>query len=157
VHVTIVRHANAGNKRAWGGSDDVRPLDAFGVAQAAAMAPRLAAAGTVRRLVSSPSLRCVQTLQPLAGMLDTEIETWDALAPHAGAGGLRSTLGHPAFDDAVVCTHGELLRPLLRTLRRRGLDRPPAHGRSLLAKGSAWRLTIEPDGTISRFTHFPAP
>jgi phosphohistidine phosphatase SixA len=159
VHLTIVRHARAGNKRAWGGPDDVRPLDPFGSAQAAALAPRLAAAGTVGRLVSSPALRCVQTLQPLAGLVGAPIETWEALGPHADAGGLRATLGHPAFDDAVVCTHGELLRPLLRTLRRRGASRSgaDAHGRHLLEKGSAWRLTIEPDGTVSAFVHLPAP
>jgi broad specificity phosphatase PhoE len=123
--------------------------------QAAALAPRLAAAGPVRRLVSSPALRCVQTLQPIADLVGLPIETWDALGPHAGAAGVRSTLGHPAFDDVVLCTHGEVLRPLLRTLRRRGLGRGNAqlHGRLLLVKGSAWLVTIEPDGTVGSFEH----
>jgi phosphohistidine phosphatase SixA len=154
VRLTIVRHARAGAKRDWDGPDEVRPLDILGKAQAAALAPKLAA-GTVRRLVSSPALRCVQTLQPLSELLDMPIESWDALAPHAGAAGLRTTLGHPAFDDAVLCTHGEVLRPLLRTLRRRGvgLDGVRLHGRRLLAKGSAWRVEIAADGTVSLFEH----
>jgi 8-oxo-dGTP diphosphatase len=155
VRLTFVRHARAGSKRAWEGDDDLRPLDELGLEQAAALAPQLAAAGPVRRLVSSPTVRCVQTLEPLAALVDLPIETWDALGPHAGATGVRSTLGHPAFDDVVVCTHGEVLRPLLRTLRRRGVSRDGAHlhGRRLLAKGSAWLVTIAPDGTVSSFEH----
>jgi phosphohistidine phosphatase SixA len=157
VRLTIVRHARAGAKRTWAGPDELRPLDDFGVAQAAALAPQLAAHGPIGRLVSSPALRCVQTLQPLADLVAVPIETWDALAPHAGASELRATLGHPAFDDAILCTHGEVLRPLLRTLRRRGLapNGGHLHGRQLLAKGSAWSLTIDSDGRVSSFEHLP--
>jgi phosphohistidine phosphatase SixA len=155
VRLTIVRHARAGTKRAWDGDDALRPLDELGRVQAAALAPRLAGAGPVRRLISSPALRCVQTLQPLADVVGLPIERWDALGPHAGAAGVRSTLGHPAFDDVVLCTHGEVLRPLLRTLRRRGVGRDGAqlHGRLLLVKGSAWLVSIAPDGTVSSFEH----
>ncbi len=139
----------------WEGDDALRPLDELGFAQAAALAPRLAAAVPVRRLVSSPALRCVQTLQPLADVVGLPIETWDALGRHAGAAGVRSTLGHPAFDDVIMCTHGEVMRPLLRTLRRRGAGRDGTHldGRQLLTKGSAWLVTIAPDGTVSSFDH----
>jgi 8-oxo-dGTP diphosphatase len=156
VRLTIVRHARAGVKREWKGRDELRPLDPVGAAQAAALAPLLAAE-TVRRLISSPTVRCVQTLQPLADVLELPIETWDALGPDAGASGLRSTLEDPAFDDAVLCTHGEVMRPFLRTLRRRGVgrDRAELHGRRLLAKGSAWRVTLGTDGTVSSFEHLP--
>jgi phosphohistidine phosphatase SixA len=154
VHLTIVRHARAGSKRGWDRPDEQRPLDDIGRADAAALAALLAAR-PVARLVSSPAQRCVQTLRPLAETTGVEIETWPALGPHAGPAALRATLGHPAFDEAVVCTHGELLRPLLRTLRRRGIATTGlhGHGRHLLAKGSAWVLTIEPDGTVAEFQH----
>ena len=155
MRLTFVRHARAGSKRGWEGNDELRPLDELGFVHAAALAPRLAGAGPVRRLLSSPALRCVQTLQPLADIVGLPIERWDALGPHASAAGVRSTLGHPAFDDVVMCTHGEVLRPLLRTLRGRGVSRDGAHlhGRRLLAKGSAWRLTIAPDGSVTSFEH----
>lgn len=154
MRLTIVRHGRAGSKREWSGDDADRPLDDVGAAHATALA-RMLLAGPVERLVSSPALRCCQTLQPLADATGMPIETWTALAPHAGPRGLRSTLGHPAFDGAVLCTHGELLRPLLRTLRRRspGGTSADQHGRRLLAKGSAWVLTIEPDGSVSHFEH----
>jgi phosphohistidine phosphatase SixA len=156
VRLTIVRHARAGSKRHWTGPDEERPLDEVGAAHADGLARALAPAGA-SRLVSSPTLRCIQTLRPLAVATDLDVETWAALGPHAGPSGLRSTLGDPAFDGAVVCTHGELLRPLLRTLRRRSKGGTAAdlHGRHLLAKGAAWILTIDPDGTISGFDHVP--
>ncbi len=157
MRLTIVRHAHAGARSVWDGPDELRPLDELGAAQAAALAPQLAALGPVGRLVSSPTLRCVQTLRPLAGLLGVPIGTWAALAPHGGASELRAILGHPAFDDAILCTHGEVLRPLLRTLRPRGFGRHGVHprGRRVLAKGSAWCLTIEADGTVSSFEHLP--
>ena len=155
MRLTIMRHARAIPKRVWEGDDELRPLDDVGLAQAAGLAPRLAAAVEVRRLVSSPALRCVQTLQPLADVVGLPIEPWDALGRHAGAAGLRSTLGHPAFDDVVLCTHGEVMRPLLRTLRRRGAGHDGARldGRLVLAKGSAWLMSIDSDGSVSSFEH----
>ena len=156
MRLTIMRHARAGSKRAWEGDDALRPLDELGLrAGRGAGAAARRAPVPVRRLVSSPALRCVQTLQPLADVVGSRSRPWDALGPHAGAAGVRSTLGHPAFDDVVLCTHGEVLRPLLRTLRRRGVGRDGAHlhGRLLLVKGSAWLVTIGPDGSVSSFEH----
>ena len=154
MRLTVVRHARAGSQRTSTGRDEDRPLDELGATHAAALAPVLVAGG-VARLVSSPALRCVQTLEPLAAMTGVPIEPWAGLGPHAGPAGLRATFGHPAFDGAVVCTHGELLRPLLRTLRRRSAGRSAAHvdGRVLLAKGSAWVLTFRPDGSVATFEH----
>jgi hypothetical protein len=51
-------------------------------------------------------------------------------------------------------THGEVMRPLLRTaafrslLRNTGLD-----DRRLLAKGTAWRLHLTPKGKLFGFKH----
>ena len=97
----------------------------------------------------------MQTLQPLADVVGVPIETWDALGRHAGAAGAALDPRAPGVRRRVMCTHGEVLRPLLRTLRRRGAGRDGAHldGRRLLAKGSAWLVTIEPDGTVSSFEH----
>ena len=89
---------------------------------------------------------------------DVDIETWSGLGPEAGPDGLRSTLGHPAFDGAVICTHGRAAAAVAphAAAPHRGRTAAQLHGRHLLAKGSAWILTIDADGTVSGFDHIAA-
>jgi 8-oxo-dGTP diphosphatase len=63
--VHVVRHAVALDRRSWPVDDWQRPLSPRGHAQARALAGRYASAPP-DRFVSSPALRCVQTLQPTA-------------------------------------------------------------------------------------------
>ena len=55
----------------------------------------------------------------------------------------RRVLGHPTYDDAVVRSHGELLRPLagMDDVRRQA-PRQRLGREQLLTKGRAWRLHI---------------
>jgi hypothetical protein len=71
LHVT--RHAVALDRRSWPTDDWERPLSARGHAQARALAERYATRGP-DRLVSSPALRCRQTLQPTAEACSLPIE-----------------------------------------------------------------------------------
>src|SRR4051812_442509 len=59
----LVRHAHAGSKKQWSGPDHERPLSRRGQEQARDLAGVLAGLG-VTRLLSSPALRCRETLQP---------------------------------------------------------------------------------------------
>jgi broad specificity phosphatase PhoE len=104
----LVRHASAGDRAAWTADDRLRPLDERGRRQAEALASALRAE-TVRRIVSSPHLRCVQTVEPLATELGLEVERDERLSE--GAGRAASEL----LDEAgvVVCTHGDVARALL--------------------------------------------
>jgi 8-oxo-dGTP diphosphatase len=154
MHLTIVRHASAGQKRDWTDPDMERPLDELGRRQADALSTLLRRA-PVSRIVSSPAVRCLQTMAPLARALGMPVEIGPDLGPDASTRTiLVACLVDPTFDDAVLCTHGELLSPLLqrediaRLARRNGLKRE-----ALLTKGSAWRLTVEPDGTVTELTH----
>jgi phosphohistidine phosphatase SixA len=133
MRLTIVRHAYAGDKRRWRGDDLQRPLP--------------------------PALRCVQTVEPTAGRADVEIETWDELGPQGPGSWIVTTcFGDPAFDDAVLCTHGEVLQPLLqledvrRDARRQRLSR-----RQLLTKGAAWRLHITDEARVTRLVQIVPP
>ena len=63
--VYLVRHAKAGERRVWDGDDLERPLSKAGWKQAHALGKRLQKKGATE-LVSSPYLRCMQTLEPLA-------------------------------------------------------------------------------------------
>ena len=62
--LVILRHSQARSRKAWRGDDRERPLLATGKHQADRLVPVLSAYD-VRRLVSSSSTRCVQTLEPL--------------------------------------------------------------------------------------------
>jgi phosphohistidine phosphatase SixA len=61
----LVRHADAGNKQRWAGPDSLRPLSANGHAEAAGLVVRLEDY-PISRVLSSPTLRCSQTVDPLA-------------------------------------------------------------------------------------------
>ena len=82
--VLLVRHAEAGDRHHWDGPDEQRPLSQEGRAQAEALPETLAEFG-VARVLSSPYLRCTQTVEPLAAALRLPVEPSDDLAEGAGS------------------------------------------------------------------------
>ena len=69
------------------------------------------------RVLSSPYDRCVQTVEPLAEELGVGIEIDDRLAEGAGRGPALELLG--ALEDAVACTHGDIVEEVLgRSLKK---------------------------------------
>jgi 8-oxo-(d)GTP phosphatase len=104
----LVRHASAGDRDDWEGDDRLRPLDERGRRQAAELADRLAGI-EVRRIVSSPYARCVETVEPLAEALGLPVEPDERLAE--GAGGAAYALVQEA--GIVCCTHGDVVHDLL--------------------------------------------
>jgi broad specificity phosphatase PhoE len=127
VTSVILRHAAAGHRFDWEHDDHLRPLDARGVRQSAELVDLLRPLG-VRRVVSSPYVRCVQTVEPLAAALGVELELDERLAEGEGAAAAELL----REDGVVCCTHGDIVEALL--------------GRSL-KKGAA--LVVE-DGRIVR-------
>lgn len=136
----VVRHANAG-PRASRDPDERRPLNEQGWRQAERIADLLAPAG-VERILSSRYLRCVQTVEPLAARLGLTIEEHPALAEEAGLEQAWDLLQALAGTTAVVCSHGNILSPILDRVHRRGAEIEAAEWSC--HKGSVWRL--EPDG-----------
>lgn len=115
----LVRHAKAGSRQAWTGDDRLRPLSASGRRQAEALAERLAPLGPVQ-LVSSPYVRCVQTLGPLAEVTGQEIEVLEALAEGAPLPAVIDLLTSVP-DRSVLCSHGDLIPEAIAGLERRGM------------------------------------
>ena len=117
----VVRHARAGNPAEWEGDDRLRPLDEKGRRQARGL-PALLAAYPLDRLVSSPALRCTQTLEPLATERGLQMETGSELME--GASG-EETLGllRELADRAAVCTHGDVLENLFGEAGKKGSTR----------------------------------
>ena len=116
--LAVIRHAKSFPRSKWTDPDDqLRPLVAPGVDRANAIVPLLAAYG-VRRLVSSPSVRCADTLRPYAAWLGRPLRLKEALSeegyeqdPARAVYHLQRLLDRPR--PAVVCSHGPVLPDLL--------------------------------------------
>lgn len=116
MSVVLLRHASAGDRAAWTGDDRRRPLDKKGWKQATRLVDELRELG-VTRVLSSPYDRCVQTVQPLAEELGVGIETDDRLAEGAGRRAALELLN--GLEDAVACTHGDIVEEVLgRSLKK---------------------------------------
>jgi broad specificity phosphatase PhoE len=155
--VLLVRHGHAGTKRQWRGDDGFRPLDAQGDAQAMALC-RVLVPFQPTRIASSPYLRCIQSIAPLAKTLGVDIERLQSLVPDAGpaATALARTIVVDGPGSVVLCTHGEVIRDIQAALTNEG-DAPPGFGpASLREKGSVWVLDRR-DGRFVRADYLPPP
>jgi phosphohistidine phosphatase SixA len=121
VPLLVVRHASAGNPSEWKGDDRLRPLDEKGWRQARGL-PALLAARPLDRLVSSPALRCTQTLEPLAVDRGLDVETAPELMEGSSAEAALAILSDVG-DDAAVCTHGDVLEHLFGEPGKKGSTR----------------------------------
>ena len=139
--VLLVRHAHAGDRDEWEGPDHLRPLSAKGRRQAESLV-RALAGFPLDRVLSSPYLRCTETVEPLASVRGTGLERCDALAEGNGRDALDLVLGL-AGAPIVLCTHGDVVEDVLDGL---GVDRSEE-----TEKGATWVL----DGSGAR--GLPAP
>jgi 8-oxo-dGTP diphosphatase len=111
----LVRHAVALRRGEWKRPDHLRPLTPRGYDQADRL-PEVLATFAVDRILSSPSVRCVETVQPLAAKLGLPIEEVGALAEGAGPSAAALLEGAGAGAVVVVCSHGDVIPDLLREL-----------------------------------------
>jgi phosphohistidine phosphatase SixA len=132
----VVRHAVAVDREAWGGSDLGRPLTSLGERQAEGLVRRLDDYA-VKRILSSPALRCLQTVAPLARQRLVPVEPFPALGLDSDLGELLDMIWEGKVRDAVLCGHGETIGEILhRLIRDGGFDaREPQW-----PKGSTWLL-----------------
>jgi 8-oxo-dGTP diphosphatase len=143
VTVLLVRHAEAGRRGAWTQPDHLRPLTSEGHDQAAGLVALLRPFG-IGRILSSPFVRCVQTVEPLAAELAVGLETHDLLAE-----GTRRRAAELVDVDAeetvVLCSHGDVVPDLLVALAPAAdLGRDPR-----CEKASTW--VVERGGAAVRY------
>jgi 8-oxo-dGTP diphosphatase len=117
--VYLVREADAGGRFSWPGPDRLRPLTAVGWRQAGELAERLD--GTLMtRIVSSPYLRCQQTVLPVAEARDLPIESEPALGQIASVDFALRLMAEASGQPVLFCTHPELVYALIDRLRCAG-------------------------------------
>ena len=119
--VYLVRHAHAGSKKNWHGSDQARPLSVQGRREALGLIERLRDR-PVGRLLSSPAERCLQTVEPLAGRLGRPVEPSEALGVDGTGPGVLELMTSPGLEDAVLCTHGEVIGKVFDELQAAGIE-----------------------------------
>jgi phosphohistidine phosphatase SixA len=116
--VYLVRHARAGRRTDWAGDDGLRPLDARGRRQADGLVTQLAG-WELGRIVSSPAVRCVETVVPLADARRLTVEVEDALVEGADSGRALELFG-AATEPLAASVHGDLVEALLGTKLKKG-------------------------------------
>ena len=148
----FVRHAKAGSRGHWQGDDRLRPLSKKGVKQAEALID-VFKPFKVSAIYSSPFLRCVQTVDPLAGDRGLEIQETPALAEGRGLRGAYEFMSDPNLDNVVLSAHGDLVWELVEDLVNRRVIKAGEGG---YEKGSTWVVEVD-KGKPVRARFIPAP
>jgi 8-oxo-dGTP diphosphatase len=148
--ISLVRHAKAMARDAWHDDDDLRPLSEKGLGQAAGLLAQLGLT-QVRRVVSSPATRCIQTVERLARDLDRPVEPIEALREGTSADqalhAIRSIAG-----PSVACTHGDVVAAIVRSIPRGERDADATGWK----KGSTWVLARDAGEPVD-YRYVPPP
>jgi 8-oxo-dGTP diphosphatase len=150
VAVYLVRHAAAGDRARWQGADWLRPLSPRGHAQSRGLL-RLLADAEIGRIVTSPYVRCSETVLPLAAIRNLSVEIDDALAEEADLEATLALVKQGGEVGAVLCSHGDMIPAVLDHLVRSGVDIDP---RAKCEKGSVWVLETR-DGSVVTARYLP--
>ena len=150
AHLYVVRHAKAGERRLWHGDDIERPLSKKGWKQSELIGRRLAKLAPTK-LVSSPYVRCVQTLEPLSELIDTSIEIDQRLREDEPFEPVLELLRE--VPDSSVHVDARRHHPAtMQALARRGMK---MNTRPDWRKSAVWVLKRNKKGDIVQATVWP--
>jgi 8-oxo-dGTP diphosphatase len=150
--VFLVRHAKAGLRQRWTAPDGERPLTRRGRNQARRLVERFRGL-EIARIVSSPLVRCVQTVEPLARERGLEVEPAPELVEGVDMSAALAFVRALEPVPVVVCGHGREIQELLRAFGAEGADLEGSGG---IAKGSVWVLDRR-DGAVVSARYLPPP
>jgi 8-oxo-dGTP diphosphatase len=148
----LVRHGKCGSRSHWTEDDRLRPLSKAGRRQAEALVKAFRGLD-VERAISSPYVRCVQTIRPLALDRGVQVETSEALAEGAPPEDALALLEETVHTPTVFCTHGDVVPAVVLHLAERGAE---LEGERDWKKGSVWALERR-DGRVVRARYLPPP
>lgn len=126
--LVVLRHGKAA-PGADGVDDLERPLTSVGAARAKALIPVLASYG-VGRVVSSPAVRCAQTVEPFAHSISTFIEIDERLSEDTSASTVQRSV-MSMLDrkrPVVLCTHRPTLPWVFEAVGTESHDLAPGEG-----------------------------
>ena len=150
--VYVVRHAKAGDREEWKGDDRLRPLSKSGRRQAEALVEILKDR-PVDAILSSPYVRCVQSVEPLAKARNLPVEPSKELEEGAGGESIIRLMNRYPGKNIVLCTHGDVVEEILERFIDQGVV---SRRRANNEKGGTWVLEGDA-GTVTRATYLPAP
>jgi 8-oxo-dGTP diphosphatase len=148
----VVRHAKAGSRSHWSGDDRLRPLTKKGQNQAEALVEILEPF-PISAIFSSPFLRCIQTVQPLAKAYKLPLKQAPALGEGKGLKGAMEIMGDPKLKRSVLSTHGDIMFELVEELVKRKIVKAGEGG---FDKGAMWVVEVK-DGSFVGARYIPAP
>jgi 8-oxo-dGTP pyrophosphatase MutT (NUDIX family) len=148
----LVRHAKAGDRQAWTEDDRLRPLTKKGRRQAEGLV--VAFRGRqVDEVLTSPYIRCVQSVRPLALDRELSLITDEALSEGAPITDALALLERVAISAAVLCSHGDVIPMLIDQMVSAGADVSDGDWK----KGSVWVLERAADGSVVRCSYEAPP
>ena len=149
----LVRHADALSRHSWTRDDELRPLSEKGLRQANGLVALLGE-HPITRILTSPSVRCRQTVEPLAASLGVAIEEVAELHEGTPVRRTRALLETLVKGHTVLCSHGDVIPDLVNQLIGEGMD---AHGGGRdCKKASTWVVETK-GGRFHRAHYLPAP
>jgi len=134
----LVRHAKAGRREDSAEADEERPLTRAGEDQARCLVEQFDGQ-RVERIVSSPLLRCRQTVEPLAQRRGLAVEIAPCLAEETPTERVLDFLAGLDARPTVMCSHGDVIPSVVAAL-------VPALRDADCQKASTWVLEPGPEG-----------
>jgi phosphohistidine phosphatase SixA len=122
----------------------LRPLSKAGRRQAKGLV-ELLRDEPIARVLSSPYVRCVQTVEPLAKSRALPVEVVTELAEGTLLSEALRLIEKVADEPTVLCTHGDVVENLLFHLDAQGVS---LAGGMVFAKGSTWMFDVKDSGIV---------
>ena len=148
----LVRHAKAGRRGEFDGPDWLRPLTQAGQLQARGLLQQFHTS-KFQAVISSPYVRCMETVVPLASNHGLPIEPHEALAEASPLDATMDLLREHWDTGAAMCSHGDIIPMVLEHLQTLGTD---LGNSPKCEKGSTWVLEGHIDGLVTA-RYLPPP
>ena len=148
----LVRHAHAGKRSKWEGEDALRPLSTRGWTEAEVIRDTLGRNG-VRRVLTSPAVRCRQSVELLAAHVGAEVVETTDLAEGADPTEVIALMERHGASNPVLCGHGDVIPEVIELLRRRGMSVSSPTGNK---KGAFWAIEWDGERFVSAAYREPA-